>query len=88
MDGITAERVIKIENGTARVQPEDVVCMAECYKAPELRNYYCTHECAIGRDTVPEIDMKSFSQIAIETLNSLNKMNKQKDRLSEIVKDG
>jgi len=32
--------------------------------------------------------MKSFSQIAIETLNSLNKMNRLKDRLLEIVEDG
>ncbi len=62
--------------------------MAECYKAPELCNYYCSHECAIGRDVVPEVQLKELSQIAIETLNALNKMNREKERLLEIVEDG
>ena len=88
MDGITSDRIAKLENGSVHVQPEDVVLMAECYRAPELCNYYCTHECAIGEITVEEIEMKSLSQIAIETLNSLNKMTRLKDRLLEIVEDG
>ena len=88
MDGVTSDRIAKIENGSARVQPEDVLLMAECYRAPELCNYYCTHECAIGEKTVEEIEVKSFSQIAIETLNSLNKMSRLRDRLLEIVEDG
>ena len=88
IDGITSDRIAKLENGSVHVQPEDVVLMAECYKAPELCNYYCTHECAIGEKTVEEIEIKSLSQIAIETLNSLNKMTRLKDRLLEIVEDG
>lgn len=88
MDGMTAERISRIEGGTARVQPEDVNLMAECYKAPELKNWFCSHECAIGRETVPTIESKSIGQIAIETLNSLNKMIQKKDRLLEIVEDG
>ena len=88
MDGITLDRIAKIESGNVHVQPEDVVLMAECYRAPELCNYYCTHECAIGERTVSEVEIKSFAQIAIEALNSLNKMTKLKDRLLEIVEDG
>ena len=88
MDGITSDRIAKLENGSVHVQPEDVVLMAECYRAPELCNYYCTHECAVGEKTVEEIEIKSLSQIAIETLNSLNKMTRLKDRLLEIVEDG
>ena len=88
MQAVTPERVVKIENGTARVQPEDVMLMAQCYKDPMLCNYYCTHECAIGKEYIDEIEPKSFSQIAIETLNALNKLSKQKDRLLEIVEDG
>lgn len=88
MDGITTERITRIESGTTRIQPEDVVIMSKCYKAPDLCNYYCTHECAIGRETIDEIEKKSFSQIAIEAMNALNKLNKQKDRLLEIVEDG
>ena len=85
IDGLTMDRIAKIESGSVRVQPEDVVLMADCYKSPELCNYYCTHECAIGERTVAEVEVKSFSQIAIETLNSLNKMTHLKDRLLEIV---
>ena len=51
-EGITPERISKLENGAARLQPEDVMIMSEIYKAPELCNYYCTHECAIGRKTM------------------------------------
>ena len=88
IDGITADRIAKIENGSVHVQPEDIVLMADCYRFPELCNYYCTHECAIGERTVEEVEKKSFSQIAIETLNSLNRMTRLKDRLLEIVEDG
>ena len=62
--------------------------MANCYKAPELCNYYCSRECPIGQQYVPEIKVKDLAQIAIETLNSLNRMNREKDRLLEIVEDG
>lgn len=85
---LTADRLVKIEHGKTTIQPDDVVLMAECYKAPGLRNYYCSHECAIGRDVVPEVQAKELSQIAIETLNALNKMNREKERLLEIVEDG
>ena len=88
MDGISSERIQKLESGNAQVQPEDVILMARCYKAPELCNYFCTHECAIGRVTMEEVSVKPFSQIAVETLNGLNRMNRQKERLLEIVEDG
>lgn len=88
MDGISSERIQKLESGTAQIQPEDVMLMAKCYRSPELCNIYCTHECAIGRVTMEEVAMKSFSQIAVETLNGLNRMDRQKDRLLEIVEDG
>ena len=85
---ISAAKLEKIENGKVSVQPEDVIAMAECYKAPELCNYYCSQECPIGKEYVPEIKVKDLTQIAVETLNSLNRMNKEKDRLLEIVEDG
>ena len=85
---ISAAKLEKIENGKVAVQPEDVIALAECYKAPELCNYYCSQECPIGQQYVPEVHVKDLTQIAIETLNSLNRMNKEKDRLLEIVEDG
>ncbi len=85
---MSAAKIEKIENDKVSVQPEDVIAMAECYKAPELCNYYCSQECPIGQQYVPEVKIKDLTQIAVETLNSLNRMNKEKDRLLEIVEDG
>ncbi len=88
-DMISAEKLEKIENGRLQnITPDDVWIMSRCYKKPELCNYYCTHECAIGQKTMPEVKSKEIAQIAVETLNSLNKLNKAKDRLLEIVEDG
>lgn len=85
---LTADRVAKIELGKMAIQPEDVVLMARHYKAPELLNHYCAHECPIGRDRMPEVHVKELAQIAVETLNALNKLNREKERLLEIVEDG
>ena len=88
MEFISPAKLEKIENGKVAVQPEDVIAMAQCYKAPELCNYYCSQECPIGQQYVPEVKVKDLAQIAIETLNSLNRISKEKDRLLEIVEDG
>lgn len=86
---ISPEKLEKIENGRLQsITPEDVWILSRCYKKPELCNYYCTHECAIGEKTMPEVKSKEIAQIAVETLNSLNKLNREKDRLLEIVEDG
>ena len=85
---MSAERIEKIENAKVNVQPEDVMALAQCYKAPKLCNYYCSNECPIGRKYVPEVQAKDLAQIAIETLKSLNKINREKDRLLEIIEDG
>ena len=85
---ISPAKLEKIENGKVSLQPEDVIAMAQCYKAPELCNYYCSQECPIGQQYIPKIKIKDLAQIAIETLNSLNRISKEKDRLLEIVEDG
>lgn len=88
MSFISADRIEKIENYKVNIQPEDVLELSRCYKAPNLCNYYCSKECPIGQHYVPEIKPKELSQITIETLNALNKLNRDKDRLLEIVEDG
>ena len=62
--------------------------MAKCYKDPSLCNYYCSHECPIGQEYVPEISFKELSQITLEMLASLNALEKEKNRLIEITVDG
>jgi hypothetical protein len=62
--------------------------MARAYKRPELCNYYCTHECRIGKDTVPEVKASSLSEIVLGMLAALNSLDSQKNRLIDITADG
>ncbi len=88
MDFISESRIEKIESEKVTVQPEDVVAMAAAYKKPALCNYYCSHECRIGQEYVPEIKLSSLAEISMGLLASINSLNMQKDRLVEIAEDG
>ena len=68
--------------------PDEVLLMSDQYKQPDLCNYYCANQCPIGAQYVPEIKIKDLSQIVLETIASLNAMQKKKDRLIEITVDG
>ena len=85
---ISPERIERIENEKLAIYPEEVVRMAECYKNPNLCNYYCSNKCPIGIKYVPEIKSKDLSQIILEMLASLNSVNKKRDRLIEITYAG
>ena len=85
---ISESRLEKMETGKTAIYPEDVVDMARAYKKPELCNYYCTHECRIGKTSVPEVKLSSLSEIVLGMLSALNSLDKQKDRLIEITADG
>lgn len=86
--GISPERIERIENEKLVIYPEEVVRMAECYKNPNLCNYYCSNKCPIGIKYVPEIKIKHLSQIVLEMIASLNTLDKKKERLIEITVDG
>lgn len=88
LEWIEESRVEKIENDKVLPHPEEVLQMADKYKAPSLCNHYCSNECPIGREYVPEIKIKDLSQIVLEMLASLNSIGKTKDRLVEIAADG
>lgn len=88
LEGISPERIEKIENERSLAQPDEVLIMAQKYRRPSLCNYYCSHECPIGRQYVPEVEIKELSSIVLEMLASLNAVNKEKDRLIEITADG
>lgn len=85
---MSADRIEKIENSKVNIQPDDILALSECYKEPSLCNHFCANECPIGQVYIPEVKIKNLSQIAIETLNALNKIDKEKNRLLEIVEDG
>lgn len=85
---ISEDRIEKIEYETAAPRPDEVMAMADCYKNRALCNYYCSHECPIGQEYVPEVKIKDLSQITLEMLANLNSLSKEKDRLVEITVDG
>ncbi|MBQ8804542.1 MAG: helix-turn-helix transcriptional regulator [Tyzzerella sp.] len=85
---ISADRIEKIENEKTLPHPEEVLAMAEGYRNPSLCNYFCSHECPIGKEYVPEVKAKELSQITLEMLSTLNKLTREKERLIEITVDG
>ena len=88
MEYISADRIEKIESEKSYPHPDEILVMADCYKKPNLCNYYCSHECPIGKEFVPEVRLKDLSQIVLEMLASLNAIDKDKNRLIEITADG
>lgn len=85
---ISSDRIEKIENERTTPHPEEILAMADCYKNPSLCNYYCSHECPIGQEYVPEVQAKNLSVITLELLSTLNNLAKEKDRLIDIAADG
>jgi len=81
---MSVDAVTDAELGLSKVMPVDkAVLMADLYNKPTLLNYYCLHECPIGRNhpisdevlaldrvTVSLIDSMSISQVT-EFTNSL-----------------
>ena len=88
LETIAPERIEKIENERVMPHRDEVLLMSDKYKQPTLCNYYCANQCPIGAQYVPEVKIKDLSQIVLETLASLNAMQKKKDRLIEITVDG
>ena len=87
MDGMTPSRIEKIEKGQEPT-PYDILQMADCYKHPDLCNYYCSHRCAIGDKYVPEIELSSLPNIILETIASLNDIAPYTNLLIQIGRDG
>lgn len=88
LEFISSDRIEKIESEKSNARPEEILKMAEVYDKPELTNYYCSHECPIGKKYVEPIEYKDLSQITLEMLATLNSLDKQKNRLIEITVDG
>lgn len=88
LETIPPERIEKIENEKSMPHPDEVLTMSKKYKKPSLCNHYCSNQCPIGKEYVPEVEIKELSSIVLEMLASLNSVNNKKDRLIEITADG
>lgn len=87
MEGMTTSRIERIENGQ-EPSPYDIIQMAECYKRPNLCNYYCSHQCEIGKIYVPEVEVSALPNIILETVGSLSEVEQHTMRLIQIARDG
>ena len=88
MNFVSADRIEKIESEKSAPHPEEILAMADAYKKPSLCNQYCSHDCPIGKEYVPEIKTKDLTQITLEILASLNSIEAEKNNLIEITADG
>ena len=88
MVGVSAARIEKIEYEQQEPTPYDIMQMADCYKKPELTNYYCANKCAIGARYVPEIEVTDLPGIILETIAGLNDIDSLTGRMIQIGRDG
>lgn len=88
LETIAPDRIEKIESEKSVPHADEVLIMANKYKKPTLRNYYCSQQCPIGRAYVPTVEEKgALSSIVVQVLASLNAVSNKKDRLVEIAVD-
>lgn len=85
---ISPDRLERIENGKVLPNPEEIMEMADCYREPEIRNYYCSHQCPMGKHFVSEIRSLDLSQAALQILAQMNRLNDYKDKIIDIASDG
>lgn len=88
LECIPPERIEKIEHERSAPRPDEILIMAEKYKAPELCNYYCSKQCPIGQEYVPEVKVEELSSIVLKMLSSLNSVQDNQKKLIEIAADG
>lgn len=81
LESIPPERIEKIENERVEPHPEEILIMAQKYKSPELCNYYCSNQCPIGQQYVPEVKIQDLSQIVLKMVDSLNTVQDNQRRL-------
>ena len=75
--GIDRTRLARIELGSTIPYQEEVLLMADCYKAPELKGNY-----------MPKIENTGLDRISLRMLSSLKKINEAKESLLDITADG
>lgn len=85
---ISAGQLQDYELGITRcIPPDNILRMADVYRAPELRNLYCREMCPLGSD-VPVLELEDLDRITVKAMASLRKTAETKDILLDITEDG
>lgn len=87
LETISEDRIGRIETKNAMPHPDEVLTMARKYNDPSLCNHFCANQCPIGRNHVIEVSIGDLPSIVLETLASLNSIDKHKERFIEIAAD-
>lgn len=88
---MSEDAVKDAELGLNKCMPVDkAVLMADLYRKPELRNYYCLHECPIGRTLAISDEAPWLERVTVKLLKNLRVEDLEgvKDRLVDIAEDG
>ena len=85
--GVDRTRLARIELGSVTPYPEEVLLMADIYRAPELKGNYCWEMCPLGKG-MPKIENQDIDRIALRALCSFRKINEAKELLLDITADG
>ncbi len=89
--GMSVSAVADAELGLSKCMPPDkAVLMADLYKAPNLLNHYCLHECPIGCRHSLSDEVVDIDRVTVKLLKSLRveKLGEIKDTLLDIAEDG
>lgn len=89
--GMSVSSIADAELGLTKVMPVDkAVLMADLYKAPELLNFYCLHECPIGSRRPISDESLEIERATVKLTKILRKEQVQwfKHGLQDIAADG
>lgn len=87
LPGVTEDSLKKYELDITRPPNVVVALMADAYNEPELRAWYCSQECPLGKDCreIPEMPPE---RILIRLQNAKTGINSVTATLSNILDDG
>lgn len=86
--GIERTRLARIELGSLVPYPEEVLLMADAYKAPELLNHYCRNCCPIGKRIAPAAEVRDLDRLTIKLVCALEKSEDVRSAMLQIAHDG
>lgn len=85
---IERTRMANIEAGNINPHPEEVNLMSDAYNAPELPNFYCSHQCPLGCGRVDELQPRNLESAAMKMERVTRGIKELAQTVSGICEDG
>ena len=83
--GVSSSAMADYELGNVKIMPVDKVnLMADLYNAPELRNYYCTHDCPLGT-RMPQLEISSADKAVLNFIAAYMDLKRSEDEIEDLV---